>query len=188
MPGREYKADPHARFACSRAFFPERNAIKRARIGHGFDIHAFKPGDFVVIGGVQIPHDQSVDAHSDGDVAIHALCDALFGALALGDIGHFFPPDDMRWKDADSRALLRACVEKVSKLGFGVGNADITVICEGPKLAPHLLMMRERLSQDLGCALHDVSVKATTNEKMDAIGKREGLAAHAVVLLWPVGA
>lgn len=160
--------------------------MKRARIGHGFDIHAFKAGDFVVIGGVQIPHDQGVDAHSDGDVVIHALCDALLGALALGDIGHFFPPDDMRWKNADSRVLLRACFEKVRQLGYEVGNADITVICERPKLAPHVQTMRERLSQDLGCSVNDVSIKATTNEKLDAIGKREGLAAHAVVLLWPL--
>jgi 2-C-methyl-D-erythritol 2,4-cyclodiphosphate synthase len=160
--------------------------LKRARIGHGFDIHAFKPGDHVVIGGVQIPHDQGVDAHSDGDVAIHALCDALLGALALGDIGHFFPPEDMRWKNADSRVLLGACIAKVTQLGYEVGNADVSVICERPKLAPYLQLMRERLSQDLGCSVNDVSIKATTSEKLDAIGRREGLAAHAVVMLWPL--
>jgi len=162
--------------------------MTRARIGHGFDIHAFKAGHFVVIGGVQIPHDQGVDAHSDGDVAIHALCDALLGALALGDIGHFFPPGDLRWKNVDSRVLLRACVEKVNQLGFEVGNADISVICERPKLAPHLPAMRERLRQDLGCSVKDVSIKATTNEKLDAIGESKGLAAHAVVMLWPLTA
>ena len=159
--------------------------MKRARIGHGFDIHAFKAGNFVVIGGVKIAHDQGVDAHSDGDVAIHALCDALLGALALGDIGHFFPPSDTRWKDVDSRVLLRACVEKVARLGFEIGNADISVICERPKLAPYLPAMRACLSQDLGCLEGDISIKATTNEQLDAIGERKGLAAHAVVMLWP---
>jgi 2-C-methyl-D-erythritol 2,4-cyclodiphosphate synthase len=162
-----------------------KQSAARARIGHGFDIHAFKTGEKVTIGGVDIPHAQGIDAHSDGDVAIHALCDALLGALALGDIGHFFPPGEMRWKDADSRVLLRTVMEKVHALGYVLGNADITVICEAPKLAPHLALMRERLSKDLDIDAASVSIKATTNEKLDAIGQRQGLAAHAVVLLWP---
>jgi 2-C-methyl-D-erythritol 2,4-cyclodiphosphate synthase len=157
----------------------------RARIGFGFDIHALKPGNFVTLGGVQIPHDQAIEAHSDGDVAIHALCDALLGALALGDIGHYFPPSDARWKDADSRTLLRECVALIAARGYEVGNVDITVIAEAPKLAPHLALMRARLSEDLLIANDFVSVKATTNEKLDAIGAKSGIAAHAVALLYP---
>jgi 2-C-methyl-D-erythritol 2,4-cyclodiphosphate synthase len=155
------------------------------RIGIGYDIHAFGIGDHAVIGGVRIAHDQGVIAHSDGDVAIHALCDALLGALALGDIGHYFPPDDPRWRGSDSRVLLRECVRLVHAGGYLVGNADVAVICEKPKLAPHLLQMRERLAQDLCVEIGDVSIKATTNEKLDAIGRREGLAAQAVVLVYP---
>jgi 2-C-methyl-D-erythritol 2,4-cyclodiphosphate synthase len=153
------------------------------RIGIGYDIHAFEPGDFVTIGGVRIAHDQAIKAHSDGDVAIHALCDAMLGALALGDIGHYFPPSDDRWRGADSRILLRECLRLVLERGYRVGNADIAVVCERPKLAPHVPNMRSNLAADLQVSVDDVSVKATTNEKMDAIGRGEGLAAHAVVML-----
>jgi 2-C-methyl-D-erythritol 2,4-cyclodiphosphate synthase len=156
----------------------------RPRIGFGFDIHALTAGNFVTLGGVQIPHSQAIDAHSDGDVAIHALCDALLGALALGDIGHYFPPSDMRWKNADSRELLRACIALIHARGYEVGNVDITVIAEAPKLAPHLKDMRDRLAQDLHVSADDVSVKATTNEKLDAIGAKAGIAAHAVAMLF----
>jgi 2-C-methyl-D-erythritol 2,4-cyclodiphosphate synthase len=162
------------------------NAIAtRPRIGVGFDIHALEPGDHVVLGGVRIPHNQGIKAHSDGDVAIHALCDALLGALALGDIGHYFPPTDVRWRGVDSRELLRQCRRLLIQHGYEVGNADISVIAEAPKLAPHVALMRTRLAEDLGISEDNISVKATTNEKLDAIGRAEGIAAHAVVMLFP---
>jgi len=153
------------------------------RIGQGFDVHAFGDGDHVVIGGVRIPHERGVVAHSDGDVAIHALCDAMLGALALGDIGHHFPPSDARWEGADSRNLLRHCNELVAQHGWRVGNADITVICERPRIGPHAQSMRECLSADLAVPLDAVSVKATTTEKLGCTGRGEGIAAQAVVLL-----
>jgi 2-C-methyl-D-erythritol 2,4-cyclodiphosphate synthase len=155
----------------------------KPRIGFGFDIHALGPGDFVTLGGVRIPHHNGIVAHSDGDVAIHALCDALLGALALGDIGTYFPPSDARWKGADSRALLRECVDMVHTRGYVVGNVDITVIAESPKLGPHVAQMRARLGADLQVDIIDVSVKATTNEQLDALGAGAGIAAHAVVML-----
>ena len=159
------------------------------RIGMGYDIHALSPSangrdNYVTLGGVRIANDSSIVAHSDGDVAIHALCDALLGALALGDIGHYFPPSDAKWRGADSRILLRECVRLVAERGYSVGNADISVVAERPKLAPHLALMRERLAADLGVAITEVSVKATTNEKLDAIGRAEGIAAHAVVMVF----
>lgn len=153
------------------------------RIGQGFDVHAFGEGDHVVIGGVRIPHERGVVAHSDGDVAIHALCDAMLGALALGDIGQHFPPSDARWKDADSRAFLRHCNDLIGQRGWSVGNADITVICERPKIGPHAQDMRERLAADMGIGIDAVSVKATTSEKLGFTGRGEGIAAQAVVLL-----
>ncbi len=159
------------------------------RIGMGYDIHALEPVDdaenYVTLGGVRIVNNSSIVAHSDGDVAIHALCDALLGALALGDIGHYFPPTDAQWRGADSRILLRECVRLVAERGYCVGNADICVVAEQPKLAPHLALMRERLAADLGISTSEVSVKATTNEKLDAIGRAEGIAAHAVVMVFP---
>ncbi len=158
------------------------------RIGMGYDIHALSPeisaDNYVTLGGVRIINDRSIVAHSDGDVAIHALCDALLGALALGDIGHYFPPNDAKWRGADSRILLRECVRLVAERGYYVGNADISVVAERPKLAQHLALMRERLAADLGIASSEVSVKATTNEKLDAIGRSEGIAAHAVVMVY----
>jgi 2-C-methyl-D-erythritol 2,4-cyclodiphosphate synthase len=157
----------------------------RPRVGVGYDIHALCPGTFVTLAGVRIDHSCGILAHSDGDVAIHALCDALLGALALGDIGQYFPPTDEKWRGADSRVLLRECVRLVAERGYCVGNADITVIAEAPKLAPHLTLMRERLAAELRVAAEDVSVKATTNEKLDAIGARTGIAAHAVVMVFP---
>ncbi len=159
------------------------------RVGMGYDIHALSPvndaENYVTLGGVRIAHNSSIVAHSDGDVAIHALCDALLGALALGDIGQYFPPSDAKWLGADSRVLLRECVRLVAERGYCVGNADICVVAERPKLAPHLALMRERLAADLGIANTEVSVKATTNEKLDAIGRAEGIAAHAVVMVFP---
>lgn len=153
------------------------------RIGQGLDVHAFGPGDHVMLGGVRIPHSQGLVAHSDGDVVLHALCDALLGALALGDIGRHFPPSDARWKDADSRRLLRACAAMALERGWRTGNADITVVCEQPKLAPHVEAMRTHIAADLGCALEQVSVKASTSERLGFTGRGEGIFASAVVLL-----
>ncbi|HVH34449.1 2-C-methyl-D-erythritol 2,4-cyclodiphosphate synthase [Tahibacter sp. UC22_41] len=153
------------------------------RIGQGFDVHAFGPGDHVVLGGVAVPHTHGVVAHSDGDVVIHALCDALLGALALGDIGTHFPPSDERWRGADSRTFLRHCRELMRERGYVLGNADVTVIAERPKVGPHAAAMRERLAADLGCAVDAISVKATTSERLGFTGRGEGIAAMAVALL-----
>jgi 2-C-methyl-D-erythritol 2,4-cyclodiphosphate synthase len=153
------------------------------RIGQGYDVHAFGQGDHVVLGGVRIAHERGVVAHSDGDVVIHALCDALLGALALGDIGVHFPPSDDRWKGADSRQFLRHCRALLAERGWVVGNADVTVVCERPKVAPHAAAMRANLAEDLGVDVDAISVKATTSEKLGFTGRGEGLAAMAVALL-----
>ncbi len=153
------------------------------RIGQGFDVHAFGPGDHVVLGGVSVPHTHGVVAHSDGDVVIHALCDALLGALALGDIGVHFPPSDERWRGADSRVFLRHCRELMRSHGYVLGNADVTVIAERPKVGPHAAAMRALLAEDLGCTIDAVSVKATTSERLGFTGRGEGIAAMAVALL-----
>ena len=153
------------------------------RIGQGIDVHAFGPGDHVMLGGIRVPHDHGVEAHSDGDVVIHALCDAMLGALALGDIGRHFPPSDPQWKGADSRAFLRHCNGLLGERGWRVGNADLTVICERPKVGPHAQAMRESIAADLGVGIDEVSVKATTSEKLGFTGRGEGIAAQAVVLL-----
>jgi len=157
--------------------------MSNIRIGQGFDVHAFGEGDHVVLGGVRIAHDRGVVAHSDGDVVIHALCDAMLGALALGDIGQHFPPSDPQWKGADSRAFLRHCNRLIGERGWRVGNVDATVICERPKVGPHAAAMREVLAADLGIGIDAVSVKATTSEKLGFTGRGEGIAAQAVVLL-----
>ena len=154
-----------------------------SRIGQGFDVHAFGEGDHVMLGGVRVPHDRGVVAHSDGDVAIHALCDAMLGALALGDIGKHFPPSDPQWRGADSRAFLRHCDSLIRARGFVIGNADVTLICERPKVGPHAQAMRECLAADLGVAIDAVSVKATTTEVLGFTGRGEGIAAMAVCLL-----
>lgn len=153
------------------------------RIGHGFDVHAFAPGDHVMLGGVRVPHTHGVLAHSDGDVILHALCDALLGALALGDIGAHFPPTDARWKNADSRDLLAAVFALVAQAGWRVGNVDSTVLAESPKLRPHVAAMQAGIAGVLGCGLDQVSVKATTTERLGFVGRGEGIAANAVVLL-----
>jgi 2-C-methyl-D-erythritol 2,4-cyclodiphosphate synthase len=153
------------------------------RIGTGFDVHAFGEGDHVVLGGVLIAHERGLLAHSDGDVVIHALCDALLGALALGDIGRHFPPGEPRWKGADSRQFLRHCVLLLDQHGWKLGNADITVICERPKVGPHADAMRAILAADLGVDIGQISVKATTTEKLGFTGRGEGIAAQAVALL-----
>lgn len=153
------------------------------RIGTGFDVHAFGEGDHVVLGGVRIAHRRGVVAHSDGDVVIHALCDAIFGALALGDIGRHFPPTDERWRDADSRQFLRHAAMLMAQHGYRLGNADVTVIGEAPKVTPHAQAMRENLAVDLDCGVGCISVKATTTEKLGFCGRGEGIAAQACVLL-----
>ena len=153
------------------------------RIGSGFDVHAFGEGDHLMLGGVRVPFNGGILAHSDGDVVIHALCDALLGALALGDIGQHFPPDDDRWKNADSRQFLRHCALLMDQHGWKLGNADLTVICERPKIAPHVEAMRANLAEDLGVDVAQISVKATTTEKLGFTGRGEGIAAQATVLL-----
>jgi 2-C-methyl-D-erythritol 2,4-cyclodiphosphate synthase len=153
------------------------------RIGSGFDVHAFGPGDHLMLGGVRIASGRGIVAHSDGDVVIHALCDALLGALALGDIGSHFPPSDPRWKDADSRSFLRHCALLLDQHGWVLGNADITVICEQPRIGPHADAMRANLAADLGASVAQLSIKATTTETLGFTGRGEGIAAQAVVLL-----
>ncbi len=153
------------------------------RIGQGFDVHAFTDGDHVMLGGVAIPHSHGLKAHSDGDVALHALSDALLGALALGDIGHYFPDTDPQWQGADSGTLLAAIYRDVTAAGWQLGNADITVICQAPKLAPHIRAMRQRIADLLDCEVGQVSVKATTTEKLGFTGRKEGIAVQAVVLV-----
>jgi 2-C-methyl-D-erythritol 2,4-cyclodiphosphate synthase len=153
------------------------------RIGHGYDVHAFCSGNGLVLGGVKIPFTQSLKAHSDGDVVIHALCDALLGALALGDIGMLFPDTDSQYKNINSAHLLHKTYSIVCERGWVLCNADITVIAEEPKLSPHKLVMRQSLAQVLQVALEDISIKATTSESLGFTGRKEGIATHAVVLL-----
>jgi 2-C-methyl-D-erythritol 2,4-cyclodiphosphate synthase len=155
------------------------------RIGTGFDVHAFADGRALVIGGVTIPHARGLAGHSDADVLLHAVADALLGALALGDIGMHFPDTDARFRGADSRVLLRHVVSLVTARGCAIGNLDATVIAQVPKLAPHIPLMRENLAADLCCTLDRVSVKATTTERLGFTGREEGIAAEAVVLLIP---
>ena len=153
------------------------------RIGHGYDVHAFGPGDHVVLGGEHISHSQGLIAHSDGDVVLHALSDALLGAMALGDIGHHFPDNDPAFANADSRVLLRHVIEQVNDLGFCVSNSDVTVIAQAPKLADHIAGMKKNIAHDLNVTIDNVNVKATTTETLGFIGREEGIAVHAVVLL-----
>ncbi len=153
------------------------------RIGHGFDIHRFENGKPLILGGVVIPFPQGMKAHSDGDVLLHAVCDAILGAAALKDIGTHFPDTDARYKGIDSRNLLRNVVALVQQKGFNVQNIDATIIAEAPKLAPYLDAMCDNLAEDMGLSRRDVNVKATTMEKLGAIGQGEAIAVHAVVLL-----
>lgn len=153
------------------------------RIGHGFDVHRFDEGDHIVLGGVTIPYSRGLEAHSDGDVLIHALCDALLGACALGDIGKHFPDSDAQYKNIDSRILLRKVIAAVAKNGFAVANADMTLVAQAPKLAPYTEQMCANMAKDLGVARDQLNVKATTTEKLGYTGRKEGIAAYAVVLL-----
>lgn len=153
------------------------------RIGHGYDVHRFTEGDFVTLGGVRIPHRFGLLAHSDGDVVLHALSDALLGAAALGDIGQHFPDTDANYAGADSRALLRHVLGLLHGKGWKVGNVDATIVAQAPKMAPHIARMRELIADDLQVTLDQVNVKATTTEKLGFTGREEGIAVHAVALL-----
>ena len=153
------------------------------RIGHGYDVHRFCDGDFITLGGVRIPHTFGLLAHSDGDVLLHALSDALLGAAALGDIGKHFPDTDPQFKGADSRVLLRHVVGIVKAKGWKVGNIDATIVAQAPKMAPHILAMRERLAEVMGVAVGQVNVKAKTAEKMGPVGEGRAIEARAVCLL-----
>lgn len=158
------------------------------RIGHGYDVHAFGEGDGLVLGGVNIPYQRALIAHSDGDVLIHALIDSLLGAMALGDIGRHFPDTDPAYAGCDSRTLLVAVAAMIKEQGYQLGNADISIIAERPKMAPHIKAMRDNLAADLGCDIGQINIKATTTEKLGFAGREEGIACHAVAMLQPAGA
>ena len=155
----------------------------KIRIGQGVDVHAFCEGDHIMLGGVRIPHEKAVAAHSDGDVALHALCDAMLGAAAMGDIGRHYPPSDPQWAGADSRDLLRRVNLLLRHDGWIVTNADITLVCEQPKITPHAEQMQVNISEDLGLDPEDISIKATTTEGLGFCGRGEGITALAVVLI-----
>lgn len=153
------------------------------RIGQGFDVHKFGPGEFITLGGVQIPYHQGLEAHSDGDVLIHAICDALLGACGLGDIGHHFPDTDPAFAGVDSRILLRKVMQDVKQQGYQLTNADMTIIAQAPKMMPHLPAMLEKLAADLNTPVDRLNIKASTTENLGFVGRNEGISALAVVLL-----
>ena len=153
------------------------------RIGHGFDVHAFGENRPLIIGGVEVPYHTGFIAHSDGDVALHALTDALLGAVALGDIGKLFPDTDMQFKNIDSRILLREAFRLVQEKGYKIGNVDVTIIAQAPKMRPYIDAMRAVIAEDLQCAIEQVNVKATTTEKLGFTGRGEGIATEVVALL-----
>lgn len=154
------------------------------RIGHGFDVHKFGGEGPVIIGGVAIPYEQGLIAHSDGDVALHALSDALLGAIAAGDIGRHFPDTDDKWKGANSRELLKDVYRRVKEQGYRLGNADITIIAQAPKMAPYIEAMCTAIAEDLETDINNINVKATTTERLGFTGRKEGIATEAVVLLF----
>lgn len=153
------------------------------RIGHGFDVHKFGGEGPCTLGGVKVPYEQGLIAHSDGDVVLHAVCDALLGALALGDIGHFYPDNDPKYKNIDSMLLLRDVYKKIVEKGYKVNNLDVTILAQAPKLAPFELQMRNNIANVLEVTVDDVSIKATTTEKLGFVGRKEGIAVEAVVLI-----
>ncbi|MCM1506656.1 MAG: 2-C-methyl-D-erythritol 2,4-cyclodiphosphate synthase [Ruminococcus flavefaciens] len=153
------------------------------RIGHGYDVHKLVENRKLILGGVDIPHDKGLLGHSDADVLVHAIMDAMLGALALGDIGHLFPDTDEKFKGADSMKLMREVCRIIDEKGYTVGNIDSTIIAQAPKLAPHIVAMRENIAKVCGCDISQVSVKATTEEKLGFTGEKLGISAHAVVLM-----
>jgi 2-C-methyl-D-erythritol 2,4-cyclodiphosphate synthase len=153
------------------------------RVGQGYDVHRFNDGDFIILGGVKIDYEQGLEAHSDGDVVLHALCDAILGAAALGDIGKHFPDTDPEFKGADSRVLLRHVYRIVQDLGYQLVNADITIIAQAPKMAPHVEAMCQIIAEDLSVDIDCINVKATTTEKLGFEGRKEGIAVQAIVLI-----
>ncbi|MEQ1558739.1 MAG: 2-C-methyl-D-erythritol 2,4-cyclodiphosphate synthase [Methyloglobulus sp.] len=153
------------------------------RIGQGYDVHRFNDGDHIILGGVKIPYEQGLEAHSDGDVVLHALADALLGAAALGDIGKHFPDTDPEFKGADSRVLLRHVYRIVQDKGYRLGNADITIVAQAPKMLPYIAAMCDNIATDLHVEIDCINVKATTTEKLGFEGRKEGIAVHAVVLI-----
>ncbi len=153
------------------------------RIGHGFDVHKFGGSGPLVLAGVDISYEQGFIAHSDGDVAIHALCDAILGALCLGDIGQHFPDTDGQYENISSRILLRHVVSLMTNKNYCINNIDLTIVAQAPKMSPHLMLMRQCLAEDLLCDIEQVNVKATTTEKLGYTGRKEGIAVHCVVLL-----
>ena len=155
----------------------------KLRIGQGIDVHAFCDGDYVMLGGEKIAHSRALAAHSDGDVVLHALCDAILGAAALGDIGQHFPPSDPQWADVDSRELLRQVYLLLQQHGWSMGNADITIMCEQPKISPHSEQMRTNIAEILEVDRSVISIKATTTERLGFCGRGEGIAASAIVMI-----
>jgi 2-C-methyl-D-erythritol 2,4-cyclodiphosphate synthase len=158
------------------------------RIGQGYDVHAFGSGDGLILGGVKIPFDRAFVAHSDGDVLVHALIDALLGGLGLGDIGHHFPDTDEQYRGSDSLELLTVVVEMMSVQGYSLGNADLTIVAESPKMAPYLEAMKLKISTVVGCDIGQINIKATTTERLGFTGREEGIACYAAALLMPSGA
>lgn len=159
-------------------------SVPNLRIGHGFDIHPFEEGKPLMLGGVHIPYSHGMKGHSDGDVVLHAACDAMLGALALGDIGQHFSDQDAQFKNIDSRILLNRVLGLVTAKGFRINNFDITILAEQPKLAPYIPVMRKIMAEDMQVDVAQISIKATTMEKMDAVGEGKAISAHAVVLLY----
>lgn len=157
--------------------------MNQLRIGHGFDVHALVEGRKLIVGGVEIPHERGLAGHSDADVLLHALCDAMLGAAGLGDIGRHFPDTSAEFKNIDSRILLRRVTEQLRQRGWRVANADATIIAQAPKMAPHIARMTAHIADDLGIAIDRVNVKATTTEKLGFPGRGEGIAAEAVCLI-----
>jgi 2-C-methyl-D-erythritol 2,4-cyclodiphosphate synthase len=153
------------------------------RIGTGFDVHAMAPDRLMILCGITVPHELGLAGHSDADVGIHALCDAIYGALAEGDIGRHFPPSEATWKDADSARFLRHAAERIAARGAKLANADVTIICERPKITPYAPAMRARLAELLGVSIDQISVKATTTERLGFTGRGEGIAAQAAVIV-----
>ena len=157
------------------------------RIGHGYDVHRLVPDRKLILGGVEIPYDLGLLGHSDADVLLHAICDAVLGALSLGDIGHHFPDTDERYAGADSRLLLKAVAGLMQDRGYTIGNLDVSVVAQAPKLAPHLEAMRNNIADDLQCEQGRINIKATTTERLGFVGREEGIEAHAVVILMQAG-